>query len=101
MIGLDAQLPVIAERVLETDDQVIRSLRARILVDAVFDLQLIDARRLLIASPARTQPRVVAQVVQQVEARAELLIRVLDVGLLVPAQTQLGGESRESHVPVR
>ena len=79
---------------LETDDQVIRALRARILVDAVLDLELVDARGLLVAAPARAQPRVVAEFVEQVEARAELLIRVLDVGLLVPAQTQFGGESR-------
>ena len=92
VIGLDAQLPVVAERVLDADDQVIRSLRAWELVDAVFDLQLVDARRLLIASPARAQPRIVAQVVQQIQTRAELLVRILDVGLLVPAHAQLGRE---------
>ncbi len=72
----------------------IRALRARVVRNAVLDLQLVDARGLLITTPARAQARVVVELVEQVEPRPELLLGILDIGLLVPAQADLGREPR-------
>jgi hypothetical protein len=89
VIGLDAHLPGVRELVLDAEDDVVGALRARILVNAVLDLQLVDAGGLLVATPAGTKLRRLSELVEQVETRPELLVGILDIGLLVPAQAEL------------
>ena len=81
------------QRLLEADDRVVRGLRALELVDAVLDLQLVDALGLVEAAPAGTELRLRRIVVQQVCPRTQLRAAVDPViGLVIPAQAELAGQ---------
>ena len=73
-IRLDAQVEARVERVIEAHDRVIRVLRRIERVDAVLDLQLVDALRLEEAAPARAQLRLRRQRVQHAR-RADSIAR--------------------------
>ena len=87
--NLDPQRDIIAEQMPQADDRVIRFLGRPEVRDAIFDLQFIDALRLVVAAPAEPQLRFLADCAHQVETWAQLRVRrqVINVGLVVPAQS--------------
>ena len=80
-VGFRSQRQCGADLVLEPDDCMVDALRWLEILDAVLDLQLLDALELLVASPAREQMRTVGYLPCEIEARPELVAGFDRIGL--------------------